>query len=68
MHRLFKCLHCPAAQLKIVADGGANQLYDAVCQQQGTVSPKDYVPDIIKGDLDSIRPEVLTFYQQLGCR
>lgn len=55
---------------RICADGGANQIYDWI----PTVLPHEdpfkvrerYMPDVIKGDLDSIRPEVKEFYSQLG--
>ncbi|CAA7267145.1 unnamed protein product [Cyclocybe aegerita] len=45
------------------ADGGANRLHDSF------LDPKErlrYIPDLIKGDLDSIRPEVRRFYESLG--
>ncbi|EIE21631.1 Thiamin pyrophosphokinase [Coccomyxa subellipsoidea C-169] len=32
------------------------------------LSPADFVPDIIKGDLDSIRPDVSDFYRHHGSR
>ncbi|CAK0784158.1 hypothetical protein CVIRNUC_007361 [Coccomyxa viridis] len=58
------------AQLRIVADGGANRLYDALSSPDGhqdnVLSQRDYVPDIIKGDLDSIRPDVLKYYSSHG--
>ena len=61
-----------AAQLRIVADGGANQLYDALThwpiRNGARVQPTDFVPDIIEGDLDSIRPDVREFYSRLGTR
>lgn len=40
------------------ADGGANRLYD--------MSGGGLKPDAIKGDLDSIRPEVQCHYEKLG--
>ncbi|CAL5229999.1 g13437 [Coccomyxa viridis] len=58
------------AHVRIVADGGANRLYDALSegsmQQDRLLSRSDYVPDIIRGDLDSIRPDVLDYYSKLG--
>lgn len=61
--------HC-AAQVRIVADGGANRLYDALSagslQQDRLLSVSDFVPDIIRGDLDSIRPDVLEYYSKQG--
>ena len=35
-------------------------------QQDKLLSRSDYVPDIIRGDLDSIRPDVLDYYSKLG--
>ena len=29
---------------------------------------KEYLPHVIKGDLDSIRPEVANYYAKLGTR
>jgi hypothetical protein len=64
------CTH--AAQLRIVADGGANQLYDSLMQwptkNGARAALTDYVPDIIEGDMDSIRPDVRDFYSRLGTR
>ena len=54
--------HC---EFKICADGGANRLYD------GLVASGDvhkYIPDMIKGDLDSLRPDVKAFYSAAGTR
>lgn len=41
----------------ICADGGANRLYDV---------NKDIKPDLIIGDLDSIRQDVKEHYSKLG--
>ena len=54
--------HC---DFKICADGGANRLYD------GLVASGDehkYIPDMIKGDLDSLRGDVKAFYSAAGTR
>lgn len=60
------------ACLRICADGGANQLYDCLPQIISCDDPiklrTEYKPDVIKGDLDSIRPEVKAFYQGLGTK
>jgi len=59
---------------RICADGGANRLYDMVVKlaRKRGENPKElvrkYVPDVIKGDLDSLRPDVGSFYQSLGTR
>ncbi|KAH7307655.1 hypothetical protein KP509_22G071100 [Ceratopteris richardii] len=58
------------ASLRICADGGANQIYDSLPNLFPNENPatvrERYKPDIIKGDLDSIRPEVKEFYSALG--
>lgn len=46
---------------KICADGGANRLYDSCVDEK-----EQYIPDTIRGDLDSLRQEVRTFYQERG--
>ncbi|KAA8549171.1 hypothetical protein F0562_000855 [Nyssa sinensis] len=58
------------AQLRLCADGGANRVYDEFPQlfpneDAGDVRSR-YKPDVIKGDMDSIRREVLDFYINLG--
>ncbi|GME76201.1 unnamed protein product [[Candida] boidinii] len=46
--------------LKVCADGGANQLYNYILTN--SLDPKDYVPDFIIGDLDSIKQKVINYY------
>ncbi|KAL7271324.1 thiamine pyrophosphokinase [Rhizina undulata] len=50
------------AQLRICADGGANRLFDALNPEERT----EYIPNCIKGDLDSIRTDVRSFYAANG--
>jgi len=70
-----------AAALRICADGGANRLYDQVPSWRGVGGPgahadgaaadaarAAFLPDIIKGDLDSLRPQVREFYSRRGVR
>ncbi|EPQ51624.1 Thiamin pyrophosphokinase [Gloeophyllum trabeum ATCC 11539] len=45
-----------AASWRCCADGGANRLFDLL----------GYLPDLIKGDLDSIRSEVREYYESQG--
>ncbi|GER24738.1 thiamin pyrophosphokinase family protein [Striga asiatica] len=58
------------AQLRICADGGANRLYDEMPQlfpdEDAAEIRKRYKPNSIKGDMDSVREEVLGFYKDLG--
>jgi thiamine pyrophosphokinase len=50
----------------ICADGGANRLYQAT---KGLEDKKTkYIPDLIRGDLDSLLPDVRQYYQELGVR
>lgn len=64
-------LHCSAlfwnlwssAQLTVCADGGANRLYDRCV----TLNVQhQVVPHFIKGDLDSLRPDVREFFAARG--
>jgi thiamine pyrophosphokinase len=61
----------------ICADGGANRLYEATtttttpAATSTTTTSKycdDYIPDLIRGDLDSLAPHVRQYYQELGVR
>ncbi|WRX09673.1 thiamine pyrophosphokinase [Theobroma cacao] len=59
------------AQLRLCADGGANRVYDEMPrlfpqEDASDVRRSRYKPDVIKGDMDSIRTEVLDFYTSLG--
>ncbi|MCL7050774.1 hypothetical protein MKW94_006521 [Papaver nudicaule] len=60
------------AKLRLCADGGANRVFDEMpllLPRQDPVSVRDrYVPDVIKGDMDSIRTEVKDFYANLGSK
>ncbi|CAE6447283.1 unnamed protein product [Rhizoctonia solani] len=51
-------------QWKIFADGGSNRVYDAF----GSEERLRYLPHYIKGDMDSIRPEVRSWYAEQGVR
>ncbi|CAH1447500.1 unnamed protein product [Lactuca virosa] len=56
------------AKIRLCADGGANRLFDnmpELCSDEHNVQER-YKPDVIKGDMDSIRPDVLNFYKNLG--
>eukprot|EP00644_Phytophthora_capsici_P016498 jgi/Phyca11/124023/e_gw1.52.57.1 len=52
-----------SADLTVCADGGANRLYDrsVTLEVQDRVAPK-----FIKGDLDSLRPDVRAFFTEKG--
>lgn len=46
-----------SSSFRVCADGGANQLHDA---------REDYIPDAIRGDLDSLRQDVRAYYEERG--
>jgi len=45
------------------ADGGANRLYETLGDDE---SRTEFTPDLVKGDLDSIRDEVRAYYTDQG--
>lgn len=59
-----------AATTRICADGGANRLFDQIPHMITAVDPdtarQQHLPDLIKGDLDSVRQEVREFYTSHG--
>ncbi|CAL0302426.1 unnamed protein product [Lupinus luteus] len=60
------------AQLRVCADGGANRLFDEMPRlfphQDISHVRSRYKPNVIKGDMDSIRKEVLDFYVEQGTK
>nr|VDD53602.1 unnamed protein product [Brassica oleracea] len=63
------------AKLRLCADGGANRIYDELplfFPREDALLIRNrsplYKPDVIKGDMDSIRPDVLHFYLSLGTK
>ncbi|KFK42645.1 hypothetical protein AALP_AA1G022000 [Arabis alpina] len=60
------------AKLRLCADGGANRIYDELPlffpHEDAFVIRNRYKPDVIKGDMDSIRRDVLEFYASLGTK
>ncbi|KAJ7977550.1 Thiamine pyrophosphokinase [Quillaja saponaria] len=60
------------AQLRVCADGGANRVYDEMPlllpHEESSLVRSRYKPDVIKGDMDSIRTDVLEFYSNLGTK
>jgi len=52
------------AAVRLCADGAANRLYDSLPEaERGRM-----LPDQIRGDLDSLRPDVAEFYRARGVR
>lgn len=61
---------------RVCADGGANRLYDATVAAMlggeggGAVEDAaancEFLPDLITGDLDSLRPDVRRYYESRG--
>ncbi|CAL1398655.1 unnamed protein product [Linum trigynum] len=58
------------ARVRVCADGGANRVYDEMPllfpHEDAAHVRRRFKPDVIKGDMDSIRSEVLSFYSELG--
>ncbi|KAF8623713.1 hypothetical protein AX17_007410 [Amanita inopinata Kibby_2008] len=55
------------SQWHCCADGGANRLYDLLkLESGGSDLRRLYTPNLIKGDLDSIRDEVKEYYAEQG--
>jgi thiamine pyrophosphokinase len=52
-----------ATTFRVCADGGANRLYDATIEKD---TDDVLVPDLITGDLDSLRPDVRSYYEKRG--
>ncbi|KAI0288008.1 thiamine pyrophosphokinase [Russula brevipes] len=48
------------------ADGGANRLHDLLLLSGGGGEVDEYIPDLIKGDLDSLRDDVRRHYEAQG--
>ncbi|KAI0033560.1 thiamine pyrophosphokinase Thi80 [Vararia minispora EC-137] len=55
-----------SASWRACADGGANRLYDVLALHQATPDATQFLPDVIKGDLDSLRNEVRAHYTAIG--
>jgi len=58
LFRLWK-----SSQWHCCADGGANRLFDSFDTAE---ERNKYFPDLITGDLDSIRPQVREYYSSYG--
>lgn len=60
------------AKVRVCADGGANRVYDQMPELFPDQDPLDvrlrFKPDVIKGDMDSIRSEVMEYYTNLGVK
>mmetsp|Transcript_9091 Transcript_9091/g.11823 ORF Transcript_9091/g.11823 Transcript_9091/m.11823 type:complete len:261 (+) Transcript_9091:237-1019(+) len=72
-NHLFKNLW-KYASITICADGGANRLYDQYTKEVNAGGDENaendrkslYIPDLVRGDLDSLRPEVGEFFRSRG--
>lgn len=53
-----------ASNWRSCADGGANRLHDCLASQGSKAD--ECLPDLIKGDLDSLRDDVRQYYETLG--
>lgn len=50
--------------IRVCADGGANRLYEYFSDDEET--RQKYLPNCITGDLDSLRPEIKEYYENLN--
>lgn len=53
-----------ASEWHACADGGANRLHD-VLGASGDPNLRSFLPDMVKGDLDSLRDDVRSYYTSL---
>ncbi|KAI0749579.1 thiamine pyrophosphokinase [Daedaleopsis nitida] len=63
LHRLWQ-----SSTWHACADGGANRLHDVLQDCDGRDLRHLYTPDLIKGDLDSLRDDVRLYYSSRGVR
>ncbi|XP_062231229.1 thiamine pyrophosphokinase 3-like [Phragmites australis] len=60
------------AAVRVCADGGANRVFDGMPELIPGQDPDEvrarYKPDVIKGDMDSVRPDVKEYYSNLGTK
>lgn len=52
------------ASFRMVVDGGGNQLYSLMEQYKTADKENFWIPNVISGDFDSVKPDVLEFYRQ----
>ena len=50
------------SSVRVCADGAANRLHDSLIDP----ARSEMLPDLITGDLDSLRPDVASFYEKRG--
>ncbi|KAI3685163.1 hypothetical protein L6452_34399 [Arctium lappa] len=60
-------------KIRLCAYGGANRLFDNMSElypheDNVSVTHERFKQDVIKGDLDSVRPDVKSFYENLVSR
>lgn len=60
------CLYYLIALFKACADGAANRLHD-LSDHEDPKNTCDFIPNIITGDFDSAKPEILEFYKKKVC-
>lgn len=67
------CAPLCTASIRYCADGGANRLYEryvephlplnGTAEAQNSTAAAQYLPDLIKGDFDSLKPHVRQYYE-----
>ncbi|GAA5842980.1 hypothetical protein JCM3766R1_001650 [Sporobolomyces carnicolor] len=56
------------ARVRYCADGGANRLFDRFVKGKHKEEDDAWLPDLVLGDLDSLRPDVKRYYESRGVR
>eukprot|EP00741_Cyanophora_paradoxa_P008263 tig00001278_g7993.t1 len=59
LRRIWRC-----AAFRVCADGGADRLYNYLSDDERA----SFVPDVVKGDFDSVTPATLEYYRGRGAR
>ena len=54
------------AKFRVTVDGGTNRWHQIISRNRGEILNPN--PDLITGDLDSIDPQVLKYYQEKDCK
>eukprot|EP00158_Paraphelidium_tribonemae_P004351 Partr_v1_DN26707_c1_g1_i2_m8280 putative thiamin pyrophosphokinase len=59
----WRSLFRTSGRFIICADGALNRLHDLIQSEFSSTATGDYLPDVVCGDLDSVRADVLAYYR-----